>query len=215
MKLLQDLNFYEILEVSPKASQGEIRKAYERAKQTYSRDSIAVYSLLDANDLEEMSRLIERAYRTIGNRKRRREYDQTLGRAEVEETETLEPSFYELLSLPDTPLHPDETGPRSHEQEEKIREMISEPEFEYSGPALRKIRETIGLDLKQISRQTKVSSTNLYFIEMENYAHLPAFIYLKGFVSEYARCLGLDPLRVLNDYVMRYRKWEKEREMSI
>jgi len=212
MKCLENLNFYEILEVSPEASQGEIQKAYERAKKTYHCDSMAVYSLLDENEIEEMSGLIEEAYQTIGNEKRRREYDQTLGCAEVEETKTMEASFYEHLSQPGSPLDPGETESLGPDGRDKIEEIISQPGFEYTGPALREIREALGLDLGEISIQTKVSRTNLYFIEAENYAHLPALVYLKGFVSEYAKCLGLDILRVLDDYVKRYRKWERGRE---
>ena len=212
MKRLENFNFYEILEVSPNVGQAEIRKAYEQAKRTYDPDSIAVYSLLDEKEIEEMSRLVEEAYHTIGNENRRREYDRVLGCAEEKEAETIEPSFYEHLSQPGTPLGQGETKPASPEQQEKIEEMISQSGFEYSGLALREIREALGLDLTQISARTKVSRANLCFIEEESYAHLPALVYLKGFVIEYAKCLGLDASRVLEDYVGRYRSWEKNRE---
>lgn len=212
MKRLETLDFYKILEVSPNVSQGEIRKAYERAKKTYNRDSIAIYSLLDENEIEEVSRLIDKAYQTIGNEKGRREYDRILGCAEVEEAKTKEPSSYEHLSKPGTPLHPGMTKPLGPDQREKIEKMISQSGFEYTGPALREIRETLGLDIREISLRTKVSHTNLHFVEAENYAHLPAQVYLKGFVSEYAKCLGLDALRVLEDYVNRYRKWERDKK---
>jgi curved DNA-binding protein CbpA len=212
MKRLENLNYYEVLEVSPNASQSEIRNAYEQARKTYSRDSLAIYSLLDERELETMSRLIEEAYQTIGNEKGRREYDRTLGLAEKRETKTMEPSYYKHLSHSGTPVHSGKTKPVDPDQREKIERMISQPEFEYTGPALRNIREALGLDLGEISMQTKVSRTNLQFIEEESYSHLPALVYVKGFVSEYAKCLGLDVLRVLQDYVNRYRAWERGRE---
>lgn len=210
MKRLKDLNFYEILEVSPNASQSEIRNAYERAKKTYGRDSIAIYSLLDDSEIEEMLRLIEKAYETIGNERARRAYDRMAGGAGMEERKTTDPSFYEPLSQPATAVHSGGTSHLGPEEREKIEEMISEPGFDYTGPSLRKIRETLGLDLREISNRTKVSRTNLNFIEEESYARLPALVYLRGFVSEYAKCLGLDALRVQEDYVNRYRKWEQE-----
>jgi DnaJ-class molecular chaperone len=210
MKRLESLNFYEILEVSSKASQGEIREAYERAKRTYNRDSVAIYSILDGNEIEEMLWLIEKAYETIGNEKRRQEYDRTLVGVVKGEAETGARSFYEHLPQLDTSSHTGETEGVDAEGRKKVQEMVSQSGFEYTGPALREIRETLKLDLREISTRTKVSRRNLDFIEAENFAHLPALVYLKGFISEYAKCLRLDAFRVTEDYVTRYRAWERD-----
>ena len=45
MKPYQEQNYYELLEVTPSASPTEIRAAYERAVETYSDDSVAIYAL--------------------------------------------------------------------------------------------------------------------------------------------------------------------------
>ena len=211
MKRLKELSFYEILEVSPKATQAEIRRAYERAKGIYNRDSLAIYSLLDDHEIEEMSRLIEKAYETVGNEKRRREYNQTLGDGILKEAKTAEASSYNHLPPSNAPEHPDQTVALASDQREMLEELISQPGFVYTGQALREIRETLGFDLREISMRTKVTRTNLGFIEAESFIHLPALVYLRGFISEYAKCLGLDPLRVLEDYVNRYRQWEREK----
>jgi curved DNA-binding protein CbpA len=212
MKRLEELNFYEILEVSPGASQAEIRKAYEQAKRTYHVDSIAMYSLLDEREIQEVARLVEEAYHTIGNEKGREEYDRMLGiagghRAPVSHSRA--GHFSESVQT----LGLMTLGSQQPEQWQKVEDMISREGFEYTGLALREIRETLGLELGEISERTKVSRTNLQFLEEENYARLPALVYLRGFVNEYARCLGLDVTRVLEDYVRRYRAWEAHREM--
>ena len=211
MKRVGNLNFYEILDVRPDASHVEIQRAYERARKTYNFDSIAVYSLLDENEIETMARLVEEAYRTIGDEGRRREYDQMLGCANEEKGQTVASFPHEDMGQSDTLLKPGKVETLSPEEREKIDRMISQPGFVFTGPALREIREALGLDRVGISEQTKVSRTYLHFIEEENFAHLPVLVYLRGFVTEYAKLLGLDVPRVLEDYVNRYRIWEKSR----
>jgi len=43
MKRIEEQSFYEILEVSPDATGREIQQAYERVKETFKNDSVAVY----------------------------------------------------------------------------------------------------------------------------------------------------------------------------
>ncbi len=215
MRRLEEINFYEILEVSPDASQAEIRKAYEQVKKTYHVDSIGVYSLLDEREIQQMGRLIEEAYETIGSEKERQEYDRMLGLAERRQVKPIRPARAGQGSEPVRPVGPVTPGTEKPEQWQKIEDMVCQSGFEYTGSALRAIRETLGLELVEISEQTKVSRTNLEFLEEENYGRLPALVYLKGFVGEYARCLGLDASRVLEDYVCRYRVWERHKATQI
>ena len=45
MKKFQGLNYYEVLEVPPNASEFEIRQAYKDAIAIYDEDALASYSL--------------------------------------------------------------------------------------------------------------------------------------------------------------------------
>lgn len=69
---------YEVLEVSPYSTMDEIRGAYLRLKAAYGQDSIALYSLLEAEDSLEMTRKIEEAFLILSNEDRRNDYDKTL-----------------------------------------------------------------------------------------------------------------------------------------
>ncbi len=73
------LNYYEILEIAPNATQNDIRQAYFRAKAAYGKDSNAVYSLFDASESKAMLERIEEAYIVLSNTEKRKEYDKTHG----------------------------------------------------------------------------------------------------------------------------------------
>jgi cytoskeleton protein RodZ len=60
------------------------------------------------------------------------------------------------------------------------------------GDTLRRERQRRNLELDQVSRELKISARFLEAIEQENFARLPAGVFAKSFVRQYARLLGLD-----------------------
>lgn len=77
---------------------------------------------------------------------------------------------------------------------------------EFSGEFLKKIREYKNVDIDRLSDMTKVSKPYLLSIESEDYDKLPAPVYVRGFVFQYAKCLKLKPEAVANAYVARMKK---------
>ncbi len=72
------------------------------------------------------------------------------------------------------------------------------------GAYLRRCRRRLGLSLKEMTERTRIQS--LDDIEREHFAVLPPEPYLKGFVLEYARELGVPELEALaKSYLDRYR----------
>lgn len=76
---LEKKNYYEVLEISPSASLQEIHNAYQRAKNAYSGESVALYSLMTADDCDAIVQQIEEAYSILGIPDKRREYDNVRG----------------------------------------------------------------------------------------------------------------------------------------
>ena len=74
-----------------------------------------------------------------------------------------------------------------------------------SGSSLRRLRQERGIDLDTICERTKISIMYLRFIEGDVYDNLPAAIYLKGFVDQYARLLDL-PTDMVDRYMEHYQK---------
>lgn len=65
---------------------------------------------------------------------------------------------------------------------------------------LRAAREAAGLDIKQLSQLTRVTSRHLEAIEAGDYASLPGRPYALGFARSFAKAVGLDE-RVIADAV--------------
>ena len=55
---------------------------------------------------------------------------------------------------------------------------------------------------------TKIRKQYFEDIEREKFSSLPAEVYLRGYVMEYAKYLSLDPVKVAEDYLNRYREWK-------
>jgi cytoskeleton protein RodZ len=60
------------------------------------------------------------------------------------------------------------------------------------GETLRRERQRRNIPLDQVSQELKISSRFLQAIEEENFDRLPAGVFAKSFVRQYARMLGLD-----------------------
>ncbi len=83
----------------------------------------------------------------------------------------------------------------------ELREALGGEEGPFSGENLRKIREYLSLEADEVARETKIGRNNLSSIEEEDINSLPALVYLKGFLKAYAKVLGLDPYKVIEDYL--------------
>lgn len=75
MSLFEQRSHYQILELAPDASAHEIREAYQRLKHAYSKDSVAMYSLLSEEECQSVLESIEKAYAVLSSEAARREYD--------------------------------------------------------------------------------------------------------------------------------------------
>lgn len=71
----------------------------------------------------------------------------------------------------------------------------------FSGELLRRVRESRGLSLRDLSEKTRVGLGHLENVEADRYDALPAAVYLRGFLMLVARELKLDPLKVAKGYM--------------
>ncbi|MCC7441649.1 MAG: helix-turn-helix domain-containing protein [Bdellovibrionales bacterium] len=270
-----DSTYYDVLEVSPDSSPQEIREAYLRLKSAYSRDSVALYTLISKEETEGMLRRIEQAYHVLSNPEKRKEYDRN--HRLMEDGQEFAPSAFrfgtgqqKIISIDRVPPMED-TGdegdplvaPRTdfsgqpiaqpalapvpqaamaevlpagaaaraiHESAAPVpssaagvqprvahagagatapsRDELSrilDGESEWHGPVIRKVRELQGLSLEELSEYTKITKKYIRAIEDEDYASLPAPVYLRGFVVQIAKKLRIPHERAATAYLARYR----------
>jgi len=77
------------------------------------------------------------------------------------------------------------------------------------GRYLQKIRLEKGIRLEDVSKETRIRLDNLLLIEKEDHEHLPAQIFVKGFLRAYAKAIGADDQEALKRYTERYKAYEK------
>ena len=82
--------------------------------------------------------------------------------------------------------------------------------MESLGKYLKAERELRNLSLEEAAKFTKIGKQFLRAIEEDKYDLLPPATYVKGFLTAYARYLGLDP----NDVLLRYQKYLEDLSIS-
>jgi cytoskeleton protein RodZ len=70
----------------------------------------------------------------------------------------------------------------------------------FLGETLRQARLDRGASLADAEQDTRIRRKYLEALEAEDYASLPAVVYVRGFIRAYARYLGLDPEATLDLY---------------
>lgn len=255
-------NYYEILEIPANARSEEIYHSYQRAKQAYSNDSLALYSLMSQEECRNILEMIDEAYSILSDPVKRKRYDEARGFNHDFSLSTSASSLRASLNSlnqsqnqsnyvprPDSFYQPnsnnneeqqsplissnamDDFGPgpalsnaAASSTSSQMTKLVNQKRFaleyavddmmereindalEFSGEFLKKIREYKNVDIERLADMTKVSKMHLINIEDENFGKLPAPVYVRGFVFQYAKCLKLPSDKVANSYVARMKR---------
>jgi flagellar biosynthesis protein FlhG len=190
-------SYFEVLEVDPGASDEEIRRAHRRVREVYAHESMVVRGLFSREELDAFVRRAEEAYDTLIAPDRRRRYESELfpdGHPSRRPTPSGGVPPPALAEPPPQPPPPREPPPPLG------------PDTVFSGALLRQVRESRGIELADISQKTKIGVPHLRNLEEERYHDLPAEVYVRGFLVEYARYLKLDVKLVAKTYLDRLRE---------
>jgi hypothetical protein len=193
---------YRLLGIDPQAGAKELERACQRARVLYSEGSLATYSMMGEDERSAMRARIEEAGLRIGRTIADR-MSASFAPGEI-------PVPAPAIPAPDAPSAraaagaTTEVGAAAAPPSPAVTLDWTQP----PGPQLRAIREDLGITLKQISSVTRIRSHYFNIIEEGDLRELPAPVYLRGFLLEYSRRLGLpEPEQV----VVRYLEWAASR----
>jgi len=178
--------YYDMLELPPDAPLRDIHNSFMRLKKIYAGESIVLAPLGEEFSEKKRKKILEQ----------------------------IEEAYLKLLEAKkDAPsrtafLFTDGQEPGAG------AEAAALDDAPYTGPTLRKIREKAGVELSEISKELKLRLELLKHIEEEKFEGLPEAIYLKVHLKNYAAYLGLNPVRVIEEYLRRYQAWKEKKSPS-
>ena len=208
IKKIDDLDYYELLNLRSDASQKEIEKSYLLAVATYHEDSLASYGVLREKERAIILNKVEDAFQTLGNPEKRKAYDslvrdrnpefrekaafrKSTRRLLIEDAEEQDSLWDKIKSIV-APVRrrrvnriPDDDG------NGKAWPSLSDDSY-YYGEYLKKVRQRRGLTLEEIARQCGVDQSRLESLEEETSDFHSNGEKNLEVLRCYARCLGLD-----------------------
>ena len=202
MKGIDELDHYDLLEIPKTATSAEVERAYRLSQQTYGEGSLAIYSIFESSDVVVIRERLDEAHRVLSDPELRAAYDESQPEGDPA------PVFMPPQETGNEEARPDvSTGETTTSSFDEVVEDYDTFEDDgggdYDGIRLRRTRLFRGYEIDHISDVTKVSGTHLRNIEDENFEDLPADVYVRGFVSAYAKTIGLDPKIVVPSYMVR------------
>lgn len=205
-KKVEDLDFYDLLNLPIDASPAEVEAAYLHALATYHEESLASYGVLSKNERELLLERVETAFLTLSDPRRKKAYDEAIlpsrpefrqkayFRKSTSRLEIEDAPGEKLLKKKLRPLFSRLFRKKAIAAREKIQGHRFGPEaqsFPYSGEFLKLVRKSRGLSRAQVAASSGLSEELLKAIEEEDYTCLPRGKGVSTLLRLYAGSLGL------------------------
>lgn len=202
--------YYEILELTPEASQHDITVAYRKAKRLYSEQNPALYKMFAPEEALQLQQMIEEAYTILSNDTYRNIYEKRVQANRTDEmsvsVEAIKHASQELLEVPVAAVNlSTEAKKTNHSIDEKIELEIANRD-NWTGDFLKKVREYKGFSTEDVQTTTKINSWYVTAIEKMDKANLPVDVFVRGYVVQMAKMYGLKSKEVADSYMINYKK---------
>jgi curved DNA-binding protein CbpA len=209
IKKIEEMDFYELLNLRLGASPRDIENAYLLSIATYHQEGMASYGVLGDSERGNMLDKIEEAFQTLSDPLRKKAYDalvhpgrpeyrerahfrRTTSRLEIEDASE-EEKLWDRIKAAVIPSRLRKGDPSDGENGGGQDEPKVSDNFYYYGDYLRKVREKRALSREAVAARCDLSPAKIKSLEEDNVpAPLPERVPLED-LKRYAKCLGLDP----------------------
>lgn len=215
-------NYYEILDLKENATQQEIFLAYEKAKKTYGIENKAITSVFSNEEANELRNLIEEAYEVLRNDNYRNVYEKrmlanTFSKDEMT-AEAIKSASQEIFKRAEVPVITTtvsaQTTVVTTEADFLSEAPVIDPHFEaelankkeWTGDDLKQVREYRKLSFDELTDITKINPWYIAALEKMDPANLPVEVFVRGYVLQVAKALGLKEKAVADSYMRQFRK---------
>ena len=171
---------FDLLGLSDEDSLDEVERSFLELRNLYSEESLATYSLLDDAARQEKLDALRKAYERI------------------------------LQSRSHAPDIVEDLEQEQAFASEPARVCIDADAQQNPGLFLQQSRQALRLSLQDVAARTKVRSSLLQGIEEQRFDFLPAPVYLRGFLREFARLVKVPDANALIDAFMALYENEKK-----
>jgi curved DNA-binding protein CbpA len=198
--------YYDLLGVESSAPKILIHEAYLKAKSIYAKKNHALYSMVDDSKLNKMRADIETAFRVLKDDLRRAAYDRELAGESADNNERVGAVAAGGQISTVSVVKASQAVGLSAETKEKVKQLFDELELG-RGDSLRRLREGAGFSLETLKLETRIPEDSIKALENEDFAALPAYIYAKGYIHNYLKCLSLDSKEFIEQFTVHYKEY--------
>ncbi len=209
VKKIEEMDFYELLNLRLDAAPRDIENAYLLAVATYHKDGLASYGVLGDAERGDFLDKIEEAFQTLTDPLRKKAYNtlvlpgrpeygarayfrRTTSRLEIEDV-VEEETLWDRIKAAIIPSRFRKGAHGDGENGDGQDEPGLPDNFYYFGDYLRKVREKRGLTREDVAARCGLSPAKIESLEEDDSPSLPPGKELLDNLRRYARCLGLDP----------------------
>jgi curved DNA-binding protein CbpA len=208
IKKIEEMDFYDLLNLRIDASPKDIENAYLLAVTTYHQEGLASYGLLGEDDRGLMLDKVEEAFQTLRDPEKKKAYDaivlpkhpefqkrayfrRSTRRLEIEDASEEKRLWDKIRAVVSPSWRRGDGHGQSDNGGRRQRERLPE-DFFYYGDYLKRVREKRGLSREQISERCGVSPARIESLEEANSPSRPHGKELLEDLKLYARGLGLN-----------------------